>query len=216
MSSISKSSISKNFFRSALLAFGIVAMFAACSADSQENTESEDRMAVGKADHFGSCENSCDGQSESGSCWCDDLCSEYGDCCDDAAAQCDVNECDAAGDTGCAQGEFCRPGLCLYFCPTDDFDCCTANTCQKSTPTCPDLSPPPPDFCVNGESPEAVIDQDGCVVGFECPEPVQDECGDGTVPLCAIWVPECADGLVREVINYCYGDCVDPETCLAN
>ena len=30
-----------------------------------------------------SCEASCDGQSNSGSCWCDDACTQYGDCCSD-------------------------------------------------------------------------------------------------------------------------------------
>lgn len=33
------------------------------------------------------CEGACGGKSE-GSCWCDDLCSTYGDCCDDYDAAC--------------------------------------------------------------------------------------------------------------------------------
>jgi hypothetical protein len=35
-----------------------------------------------------SCEASCGGSSPDGSCWCDDLCSQYGDCCSDIAEKC--------------------------------------------------------------------------------------------------------------------------------
>lgn len=36
----------------------------------------------------GTCEGSCGGQSAPGSCWCDNLCATYGDCCDDYAEFC--------------------------------------------------------------------------------------------------------------------------------
>lgn len=35
-----------------------------------------------------SCQDHCNGPSEDGSCWCDDLCSGYGDCCSDFDAHC--------------------------------------------------------------------------------------------------------------------------------
>lgn len=35
-----------------------------------------------------SCEGHCGGQSEDASCWCDSLCSYYGDCCADKADHC--------------------------------------------------------------------------------------------------------------------------------
>lgn len=35
-----------------------------------------------------SCEASCGGSSPDGSCWCDDLCAGYGDCCSDIANKC--------------------------------------------------------------------------------------------------------------------------------
>lgn len=38
-------------------------------------------------------------------------------------------------------------------------------------------------------------------------------CGDGTLPMCMVIEPECPDGLVREVVDSCWGECVDPETC---
>jgi hypothetical protein len=46
-----------------------------------------------------SCEGACGGQSEGG-CWCDELCSTYGDCCDDYEAECTepVDVCEAIVD----------------------------------------------------------------------------------------------------------------------
>lgn len=36
-----------------------------------------------------SCQDHCGGSSEDGSCWCDDLCSSYGDCCEDFEPTCE-------------------------------------------------------------------------------------------------------------------------------
>ena len=35
------------------------------------------------------CQDHCGTSSEDKSCWCDELCAEYGDCCDDRAAHCE-------------------------------------------------------------------------------------------------------------------------------
>jgi hypothetical protein len=35
------------------------------------------------------CEGACGGQAADGSCWCDDACTYYGDCCDDLAEHCE-------------------------------------------------------------------------------------------------------------------------------
>ena len=35
-----------------------------------------------------SCASSCGGSSPDGSCWCDESCAEYGDCCSDISTQC--------------------------------------------------------------------------------------------------------------------------------
>ncbi len=45
------------------------------------------------------------GGAGSGQCWCDELCAEYRDCCDDAAPECGVDEC--ADDQDCEVGRSC-------------------------------------------------------------------------------------------------------------
>jgi hypothetical protein len=39
-----------------------------------------------------SCEGNCGGPSDDGSCYCDSLCTYYGDCCDDEAIWCAPRE----------------------------------------------------------------------------------------------------------------------------
>lgn len=58
---------------------------------SEPGTANEDRKPLGKADSSGSCE--ADGQSycggkSAGSCWCDEGCANYGDCCADVGSAC--------------------------------------------------------------------------------------------------------------------------------
>jgi hypothetical protein len=43
---------------------------------------------------------------------------------------------------------------------------------------------------------------------------IHGPCGDGTVPLCEMVPPECPEGLVLETVNGCFGECVDPVSCL--
>lgn len=38
----------------------------------------------------GTCVDACGGAAADGSCWCDDLCEQYGDCCDDIADVCEA------------------------------------------------------------------------------------------------------------------------------
>ena len=56
-----------------------------------EVPEGEYTVPIGKADLYGQCMEIdikyCGGQS-SGNCWCDDLCTQYGDCCADYAPVC--------------------------------------------------------------------------------------------------------------------------------
>ncbi len=62
----------------------------------------------------GSCAPSdCGGMSSTGLCYCDDACTYYGDCCEDAVDVCGVDEC--WDDAGCPDGEVCvegEPNLC--------------------------------------------------------------------------------------------------------
>ncbi len=45
-----------------------------------------ERHPIGKADALGSCQGACGGQALD--CWCDELCSTFGDCCADYQAVC--------------------------------------------------------------------------------------------------------------------------------
>lgn len=38
-------------------------------------------------------------------------------------------------------------------------------------------------------------------------------CGDGSVALCEIVPPKCPAGTIVEIVDGCFGECVDPETC---
>ncbi|MFH1531061.1 MAG: trypsin-like serine protease [Pseudomonadota bacterium] len=56
-----------------------------CSEACLEDGSCDDSTCEGELE--GSCEGFCGGQAPEG-CWCDDLCADYGDCCDDIAIQC--------------------------------------------------------------------------------------------------------------------------------
>ena len=68
-------------------------------------SDNGDRGSIGKADLVGTCEGACGGKSD-GTCWCDNLCVSYGDCCSDVGPQCGIGpdaglpEYDAAVDGG--------------------------------------------------------------------------------------------------------------------
>jgi hypothetical protein len=75
-----------------------------------------ERAPIGKADSLsGSCADGdvCGGPSK-GSCWCDEQCSKYGDCCSDYATACGGGGgegCASAAE--CADGEQCITGYCV-------------------------------------------------------------------------------------------------------
>ena len=69
-----------------VVCFSSLLLFAACaaSADVDERIERSEHEIVA-----GSCSvDACGGQSTNDLCWCDDLCDQFGDCCDDIAAVC--------------------------------------------------------------------------------------------------------------------------------
>ena len=88
------------------LAFAGIALLTAaagCSstdASFTDDPESElpERGPIGKADSSGSCYGACGGQS-TGSCWCDDKCANYGDCCEDIESACDGGTPSPSGPT---------------------------------------------------------------------------------------------------------------------
>jgi hypothetical protein len=100
-----------------------LALVAACGSGTETSGE---RGPLGKADSFGSCEDNCDGPSD-GNCWCDDLCAEFGDCCEDISEFCALDACTPGDDGTCPDGQVCQPGLC--FCPGGGDDCCTKAEC---------------------------------------------------------------------------------------
>ncbi len=82
-------------------------LLAACEAESTSTDAEEDtRTSVGKADRFGSCQPKhqqaplCSGPG-TGSCWCDEACHDYGDCCADKAEAC------GGAPPACASAEVC-------------------------------------------------------------------------------------------------------------
>lgn len=104
-----------------------------------------DRGPIGKADLYGSCAG--DGQDHCGSisdgnCWCDDLCADYGDCCEDKATTCDGCP-DPDDPLVTYYGE--SPAQCMamfYMCPDDEtpfFGLCGCGCIAEE--------PPPPQGC---------------------------------------------------------------------
>ncbi len=111
--------------RTKLLSTLLAAGFAtACANTTVDDSSTDRRGAIGKADTVtGSCaESDACGDKSDGSCWCDAQCWWFGDCCDDAAETCGVDECNASSNTGCQDGATCEAG--------------NPNTCESSTPDC--------------------------------------------------------------------------------
>ncbi len=92
----------------------ILALSACQAPEGDTPPTSRARLAATQASLAGSCDpGACGGQS-AGGCWCDDLCSFYGDCCEDAGDVCGVDECDL-GAPKCPEGTSCQagdPNLC--------------------------------------------------------------------------------------------------------
>ncbi len=94
--------------KSLLLPLSLLAALVACSGE--EFQPAPNRGPLGKADSVGSCQDACGGASNH-SCWCDDQCSFYGDCCDDKVAICDApvqTVCGGFLGSTCATDEYCH------------------------------------------------------------------------------------------------------------
>ena len=92
----------------ALFACGEVAT----QSSPQEQKRNTSNPSSAKADHMGTCSNTC-GQQASTGCWCDAKCVGLGDCCADYQSQCVASPdlalgdaCDA-NDSKCPQGSVC-------------------------------------------------------------------------------------------------------------
>lgn len=101
-----------------LLTFSILAACTVETTDSGDLTDAEERGALGKADLVGSCslpngKDFCGGKG-TGNCWCDEACTDFGDCCSNAGEVCGVELPPPAGGAcggllglQCADDEFC-------------------------------------------------------------------------------------------------------------
>ncbi len=217
--------------------FMISTVAAGCFVEEAAPESTEDssatergRKKLGKADSdlTGSCkaithdENSnlveksyCGGKSF-GTCWCDESCADYGDCCSDIADSCDVeppptdNECGAGkmlcdgccGETLCVDENplGCPMVLCAKFCPPP--------TCDQTGGTC--MSDP------NDVTFPAVCGNLGLSDGIgSCEAFNQTCCGDPLTPppppgpTCAGNCGGSADGKACFCDDACsgYGDC---------
>lgn len=79
------------------------------AASAQSQTESRSvTLAPELPVKLDSCQGHCGGSSF-GFCWCDELCSKYGDCCNDYEPVCAPKQvCGTRGAEPCAKGSFCK------------------------------------------------------------------------------------------------------------
>ena len=153
-------------------------------------TQSLGRGPLGKADLAGSCSagdgsNHCGDQSD-GACFCDDLCEQFGDCCDDKAVVCDgvqpFNSCD---NKECGEScTLCDPADPDCFETAVPKQCQPDGSCGSSLPECT----PPFNSCGNKECGES------CTL---C-DPADPDCFETAVPKqcqpdgsCGSSLPEC-------------------------
>ena len=137
--------LNKSIFLSVVVLAPLAAT--ACVADATSDgdrpsapTADDDRGPIGKADLYGSCMEIdiayCGGKS-SGNCWCDELCTAIGDCCDDYEAECTEPSCDPS--LMCGQAITCVDG---QWYPTT----CGPANCDAPMGPC-EPEPPEPEYC---------------------------------------------------------------------
>ena len=147
--------------------FASVALASCGNVDSTEVQRGQpvERTALfteGKADGSSlSCVGVC-GKQAAGGCWCDELCTQYGDCCADKVAACapkPVASCEGYCGKKAADGCWCDE-LCAQY-----GDCCADKdaTC-KPTPPPP---PPKPKCYIGGCSGQICSDIPGVVTTCE-------------------------------------------------
>lgn len=159
-----------------------------------------------------SCEGYCGGQAPGG-CYCDDLCAQYNDCCDDIQAQCvDVcvpncagKDCGSNGCSGscgtCEDGNTCSvAGQCVAVCvPNCAGKQCGSNGCEGSCGNCSGGSTcNAAGQCVAGADPNSCVGNCGSQApgGCWCDEQCVNygDCCTDKAATCdvVVCVPDCA------------------------
>ena len=165
----------------------------ACSSETRQSGRG------GKSDlpSNGSCSRSCGGQAQGGTCWCDDLCEHYDDCCSDVVSVC----LDGDGPDLCYGAENPHPECldCECSCEGDPVFgwLCAGAGCEACT------DDPDPELCYGVEipHPECLDCECSCegdpVFGWLCAGAGCEACTDDPDPeLCygvEIPHPECLD-----------------------
>jgi hypothetical protein len=164
-----------------LAALFCIGSTAACVASGDEVASEQDETTRTRGDAVGgSCKspngNSCGKKSNGGTCWCDDKCSGYGDCCDDVAQVCDAPAPKLClADSACAAGEVCDHSECLSgcapgkICPAVCYgQCVVPEPCPGGGEICQAL-------CSGGGMPDM---PESCPIPACNCQPPGDPCGD--------------------------------------
>ena len=175
-------------------------LFAACSASE------EDRFETLESDLI------CDSGNPSGCDLCDFISTHRDGLCDISCRESDP-DCRILPPKTCGDGSTnlcglvesaCLPGLVYEVVDHCVGRCVDPNTCQPPIDLCDYLSARP-----NGKCVPFCADRDP-----DCKINLKDTCGDGSMLACKAPPPTCQDGLVPEIVDGCYGRCVDPDTCV--
>jgi hypothetical protein len=142
----------------------------------------------------GSCAGVCGDASPDGSCFCDESCASFGDCCADVCDECSELESCGGPPPGC----------------TDDGDCAAGETCNTATGAC---EAPITGSCAGACGAEGsgnCFCDESCFAFGDCCEDVCD--------VCSADLDGCGDPPPPPPEEECVvdGDCVGTDICVAN